>query len=254
MGEQTGISWTNHTFNGWHGCTRVSPGCENCYAETFSKRPIHKQPDGSFGALDIWGPGKPRKVFGDAHWNEPLKWDAKAAKDGVIRKMFCFSMADIFDVDAPEGQLERFWELCRRTPHLIKQLLTKRAEGYAERLPEDLMVDPLIWKGITAEDQEWYGKRAPLVARLPGVWWVSYEPALGPIRSFGFDPAPDWLVFGGESGNGFRPVGKEWAKEVKELCARRGTKFFMKQWSARTPAEGKLLIPDFLNVQQFPRQ
>lgn len=252
MGEQTGISWTDHTFNGWWGCTRVSPGCENCYAESFSERPIHKLTDGTTGALDIWGPGKPRRGFGEKHWNEPLNWNAKAGRDGVIRRMFCFSMADIFDVDAPAGQLDRFWDLCRATPRLVKQLLTKRADGYMRLMPKDLMKDPMIWKGITAEDQDWYMKRAPQVAHLPGIWWVSYEPALGPLHTFGPWPAPHWLVFGGETGRQFRPTKQEWAERARELCELRGTRFFMKQMSATTPDRAKALIPAHLNIQQFP--
>src|SRR5271167_714272 len=118
MGEKTAISWTDHTFNPWWGCTRVSPGCVNCYAETFDKR--------VFGAEGVhWGPGKPRRTFGDKHWNEPLRWNKKAREAGVYRKVFCASMADIFDVEAPTGERERLWDLIRSTDCLIWQLLTK---------------------------------------------------------------------------------------------------------------------------------
>lgn len=245
MGESTSISWTDHTFNPWWGCTRVSPGCENCYAETFDKR---------VGG-DHWGPGKPRRVFSDKHWLEPLKWDAKAAKDGVVRKMFCASMADIFDAEAPEGQRDRLWDLCRKTPHLVKQLLTKRAEGYARYLPDDLMLDPLIWKGVTAENQEWFEKRWPYVACLPGVRWISYEPALGPLLLDDREDAmkrPDWIVCGGESGNGFRPINEDWARDLRQFCSAFGIKFFMKQMSARTPKAAAQLIPVDMLVREFP--
>lgn len=241
MGETTAISWTDHTFNPWWGCTRVSPGCENCYAETFDKR---------VGG-DHWGPGKPRRVFSDKHWNEPMKWDAKAKRDGVQRKVFCASMADIFDEDAPDGQRERLWDLIRSTPNLIWQLLTKRPGGYYYA-PDDILKLSRVWKGVTCEDQEWFNKRWPIIATLPGIRWVSYEPALGVIWDYGKDHWPDWVVFGGESGNGFRPVGNEWARHTKQACEQLGMKFFMKQWSARTPNEGKLLIPEPLNIQEFP--
>ena len=228
-------------FNPWHGCTRVSPGCENCYAETFSKRL----------GRDIWGPGKPRRLMSEHYWNEPLRWNRKAEKAGKETKVFCASMADIFDADAPDGQRERLWELIRKTPNLIWQLLTKRPEGYSSLLPYDILNLDNVWKGATTEDQEWYEKRHPFMEDLPGIWWASYEPALGPITHLGKNP-PAWLVFGGESGNRFRHVGKQWAVDVMNLCDEAGTKFFMKQWSARTPAQGKLLIPEFLRIHEFP--
>lgn len=243
MGEHTTISWTDHTFNPWHGCTRVSPGCTNCYAETFDKR---------VGG-DHWGPGKPRRTFSDKHWAEPLKWDAKAKRDGVRRRVFCASMADIFDVEAPEGQRERLWELIRKTPNLIWQLLTKRVEGYQDYLPLDLRVEPRVWKGFTAEDQERYDQRwAKMMRFLPGLVWVSYEPALGPLTFAKDCIAPAWAVFGGESGHHYRPCKPEWAIRLLLECEERNIAFFMKQMSARTPAEGKALIPADLLIHEFP--
>jgi protein gp37 len=159
-------------------------------------------------------------------------------------------MADIFDVDAPEGQLDRLWELIRKTDNLIWQLLTKRPEGYWD-VPGDIMCCHDVWKGVTCEDQEWYDKRWPMVMNWPGVRWISYEPALGPIR-MGWRKLPDWLVCGGESGNKFRPMQQIWATDIQAKCADLGVKFFMKQMAARTPKEGKFLIPDFLNIQEFP--
>jgi protein gp37 len=242
MGETTGISWTDATFNPWWGCTRVSPGCENCYAETFDKR---------VGG-DHWGPGKPRRVMSEHYWNEPRRWERKARQSGKRLRVFCASMADIFDVEGPADQRHRLWDVIRETPHLTWQLLTKRAEGYKELLPTDLMSDPRIWKGITAENQSYFDKRYREIADLPGIRWISYEPALGPLFDFGNRPFPDWIVFGGESGNHYRPVGQKWAEDCQQICAHLGIKFFMKQWSARTPAEGKLLIPEFLRIQEFP--
>jgi protein gp37 len=241
MGEKTSISWTDHTFNPWHGCTRVSPGCVNCYAETFDKR---------VGG-DHWGPGKPRREFGIKHWNEPLKWDAKAAAGEFGRKVFCASMADIFDVEAPEGQRERLWELIRGTPNLIWQLLTKRVEGY-EAMPLDILENFSVWKGFTAEDQERYDERWHQMKRWPGITWCSYEPAIGPLTTFKVWHKPNWFVFGGESGNGRRPCEEAWARNLLKECRDRNIPFFMKQMSARTPDEGKALIPPDLMIQEFP--
>ena len=242
MGETTSISWTDHTFNPWHGCTRVSPGCVNCYAETFSKRL----------GRDIWGPGKPRLTFGEKHWGEPLQWDAKAKRDGVMRKVFCASMADVFDAEAPSGERDRLWDLIRGTENLIWQLLTKRVEGYAEFLPGDLMCCRDVWKGFTAEDQQRYDERWQLMQGWPGITWCSYEPALGPLTTGKTWQKPSWIVFGGESGNARRPCEQQWAEQLLTECREREIAFFMKQMSARTPTQGKGLIPAHLMIREFP--
>jgi protein gp37 len=232
MGK-TSISWTDFSFNPWWGCTRVSPGCVNCYAETFDKR---------VGG-DHWGPGKPRRTFGEKHWREPLKWKGK---------VFCASMADIFDEEAPEQERRRLWDLIRNTPDLTWQLLSKRVNGYLEMLPADLMTDPRIWKGFTAEDQDRYDERWDVMRRLSGITWCSYEPAIGPLTTNKVMYKPHWFVFGGESGNGRRPCERKWADSLLAECRAHDIAFFMKQMSARTPDEGKHLIPDDLAIQEFP--
>jgi protein gp37 len=242
MAETTGISWTDATFNPWWGCTRVSPGCENCYAETFDRR---------VGG-DHWGPGKPRRVFGDKHWNEPLKWDEKALRAGRRTRVFCASMADIFDADAPEIERLRLWNLIRSTPNLDWQLLTKRVDGYKDYLPADLLDNPRVWKGFTAEDQRRYDERWDFMRRMPGFTWWSYEPALMEVTMYKILAKPQWVVFGGESGAHRRSCDKAWAEKNQAECKEYGIPWFMKQMSARTPAEGKLLIPEFLNIQEFP--
>src|ERR1700690_3208874 len=108
MGKDTSISWTDSTFSPWWGCTKVSPGCDNCYAETFDKR----------WGTPHWGKGVPRRVFSDKHWAEPLKWNRLAGASGKPWRVFCASMADVMDDEAPEGQRERLWELIDQTPNL----------------------------------------------------------------------------------------------------------------------------------------
>lgn len=233
MGETTNISWTDHTFNQWWGCTRVSPGCVNCYAETFDKR---------IGG-DHWGPGKPRRTFGEKHWREPLKWTGR---------VFCASMADIFDEEGPEPERWRLWDLIRSTPNLTWQLLTKRPEGYLTMLPADLMTDRRVWKGFTAEDQERYDERTEIMKRLSGLTWCSYEPAIGPLTMYRQRWKPGWIVFGGESGSHRRPCETGWAYRVLGECRDYHIPFFMKQMSARTPDQGKALIPSDLQIQEFP--
>jgi protein gp37 len=241
MGEQTGISWTDHTFNPWWGCTKVSPGCDNCYAETFDKR---------VGGAH-WGHGAPRRTFTEKHWNEPHIWNKKAERDGAMRRVFCASMADIFDEEAPSGELDRLWPLIDSTPYLIWQLLTKRPFGYVSKLPTRFIDHPRVWKGLTAEDQPRLNLRWPHLQGFPGVRWVSYEPALGRLTSL-LDHPPDWLVIGGESGPKFRTMPIDWCYDTLELCRKANVKFFMKQMSAPTPARGKELIPENLAIQEFP--
>lgn len=259
MSEQTGISWTDHTFNPWWGCTRVSPGCVNCYAEQFDKRvfPVElwgatEDQPAKFAAKH-WGPGSQRRTFGEKHWNEPLKWNRKAKEAGVYRKVFCASMADIFDKEAPAGERERLWNLIRQTDCLIWQLLTKRVEGY-EDLPGDLMCSRFVWKGFTAEDQDHYDERWHKMKRWPGVTFCSYEPALGPLTTFKVWHKPSWIICGGESGHNRRPMEEAWARNVLRECRERGVAFFMKQMSAQTPDQGKKMIPPDLMIQEFPME
>lgn len=143
MGENSKIEWTHHTFNTWWGCVKVSPACDNCYAESLSKR---------FG--DHWGPKAEYRTFSDKHWNEPLRWNRAAEKAGERHRVFCASMADVFDNRAPEGARERLWALIRQTPHLDWLLLTKRPQNIAEMLPEDWGDGyPNVWLGVTVENQ-----------------------------------------------------------------------------------------------------
>jgi protein gp37 len=245
MGKETGISWTEHTFNPWWGCTKVSPGCDNCYAETLDKR----------WGEPHWGKGVPRRVMSDAYWREPLKWNAMAEGRGVQETVFCASMADVMDDEAPEGQRERLWRLIEQTPYLIWQLLTKRPQRYAKNVPK-LYCPQNIWLGTSAEDQANYDLRWPhlfqaaLVRNL--VTFISYEPALGPLTMCRYASFPRWLICGGESGPGRRPMQEEWARNIKAECKEAGTKFWMKQMSARTPKQGAELIPAELLIREFP--
>lgn len=246
MGKMTGISWTDHTFNPWWGCTKVSAGCDHCYAETFDKRT----------GGNHWGKGQARRVFSGKHWDEPLRWDKDADASGKPAMVFCASMADVMDDEAPEGQRERLWALIDSTPHLIWQLLTKRPQRYEKYLPERF-AHRNVWLGTTTENQENYDLRWPILYRASVLRcltsFVSYEPAIGPVRLKGrFANAPDWMIFGGESGAGRRPMERRWAEDALSDCEEMGSKFFMKQFGARTPAEGKNLVPVELLIHQFP--
>src|SRR5256885_1960194 len=171
MGEKTGIAWTDSTFNPWFGCVKVSPACHHCYAETFTKRI----------GLKVWGQNSDRKFFSEKHWNEPLRWNRKAAAAGPRHRVFCASMADVFE-DRQDllAERERLWHLIDTTPHLDWLLLTKRPEHIARMLTGPMR--PNIWLGTTVEDQHWADIRLSELVRVPAVvHFVSYEPALGPL-------------------------------------------------------------------------
>lgn len=254
MGEQTGIAWTHHTFNPWWGCTKVSTGCAHCYAESTTIR---------FG-MKVWGEGVGRKTFSQKHWNEPLKWARKAREAGERRRVFSASMADVFDDQGPASERERLWALIRETPDLDWLLLTKRPENVAAVLPGDWGAGYAnVWLGVTAEDQANADRRIPILLELPArVRFLSCEPLVEPLDLTpyllpGFtvtddrDDAPDgalvdgmervgdqrhrtaridWVIVGGESGAGARPMSPAWARSVRDQCRTYGTKFFFKQW------------------------
>lgn len=249
MGETTNISWCDATFNPFWGCTKVSAGCDNCYAEAFDAR---------WGEAH-WGKGVPRREFGDAHWNEPLAWNRKAEAAGKPLKVFCGSMCDVMDDEAPAGARERLWDLIDNTPHLIWQLLTKRPQRYRRYLPKSFK-HRNVWPGTSAEDQPNYDLRWPILNQTVvdldfDIAWISYEPALGPVSMMGLQAehsVPDWIIFGGESGNNRRPMHAAWAATLKAECQILGTAFWMKQYGARTPAIGAALVPAEMLLRQFP--
>ncbi|MHB1674646.1 MAG: DUF5131 family protein [Acidobacteriaceae bacterium] len=158
----------------------------------------------------------------------------------------------------PAGALDHLYATIDATPNLIWQLLTKRPHRYMRRLPKRFE-HVNVWLNTTAEGQHFYDVRWPILnefRRTPG-WeniplWISYEPAIGPVTTRGFNFKPDWIIFGGESGPRRRPVDAAWAETIQRECKEFGAAFFMKQMRAFTPAQAKALIPAHLLVQEFP--
>lgn len=220
MGTETGIAWTNHTFNPWWGCTKVSPGCDNCYAETFDRRV-----GGSH-----WGKDAPRRKFGDKHWNEPLKWNAAAEKAGRPALVFCASMADWCDVDAPEGVLPRLHALWRATPWLRWQMLTKRPARIRACLPADWGDGyPNVWLGTTVDDRKHGLPRIDVLRTIPArVRFLSMEPLLEDPGIMDLSGIA-WVIVGGESGHNARPFREEWARNIIAQCRAAGVRPFVKQ-------------------------
>lgn len=228
MGENSKIEWTDHTFNPWIGCQKVSPGCDHCYAEAMM--------DHRYGKVQ-WGPHGERKRTSEANWRKPLGWAKHARHEGGGRKprVFCASLADVFDNQVPQSWRIDLWALIERTPELDWLLLTKRPENIASMLPKGRGASwcfPNVWFGTTAEDQAHYNRRWPVLSRVPAALaFISYEPALGPLTDLyaTAGQAPDWIICGGESGPSARPMHPQWARDLRDQCAEAGIPFFFKQ-------------------------
>ena len=241
MGKETEIAWTDHTWNPWQGCRPVSPGCTNCYMYREKRR--FKQ--------------DPATVIRSsrATFNAPLRWKDPA-------KVFVCSWSDFF-IDEADQWRPAAWEIMRKTQHLTYQVLTKRPENIAGRLPDGW---PFlnVWLGVTAENQDMADARIPVLMEHDAAkHFVSIEPMIGPVdlgrnyrrfqngkpvypctESYLFDL--DWVIVGGETGPTARVMNHEWAESLLNLCRETGTPFFMKQMTAKAP------IPERLMVREFP--
>ena len=259
MGAETKIEWCHHTFNPWWGCQRVSPGCEHCYAEAFAKRVGQK----------VWGAETGRRLFGDKYWAEPVKWNKDARAAGERRRVFCASMADVFeDRGDLASQREHLWRLIGATEWLDWLLLTKRPENmvkmapasWGQRWPRN------VWAGTTVENQKAAEKRIPWLIEVPAaVRFLSCEPLLEAVNLDDVEPyylqrdphphdpkvrldclrghvkGPDdvvdefriqWVIVGGESGPGARPFCLSWAYNIISDCEETGVPVFVKQLGA----------------------
>lgn len=234
MAKDSKIEWTHHTFNPWWGCAKVSPACKNCYAETWAKRVGNK----------VWGKNAERRFFTDKHWNEPLKWNREAAAAGVRRRVFCASMADVFErrADLKEWR-ERLWNLIEATPSLDWLLLTKRPQNIQKMAPWGEFWPENVWVGTTVENQKYADERLPHLLSVPAkVRFLSCEPLLGKldltsyIKSSTFHPI-DWVIAGGESGAHSRPMNPAWVRDLKDQCLSNDIAFHFKQWGHWVPEE-----------------
>lgn len=220
------IEWCHHTFNPWEGCTKVSEACKNCYAEALV--------DHRFGRAK-WGRGQARRRTSNENWRKPLGWNRKAARHGVRERVFCASLADVFDAEVPHRWRADLWTLIRETPNLDWLLLTKRPRNIAEMVPVDWGDGwPNVWLGTTAENQRWADERLPLLLEIPAVVrFVSCEPMLEAVN---FRPylghGLDWVIVGGESGagEGSRRMHPEWARSLRDQSLAANVAFHFKQW------------------------
>ena len=236
MAEVTGIEWTDHSWSPWWGCIEVSPACDNCYARDMSKR---------YG-FDCWGPDVPRRELKEAHWHEPFRWDRKAEREGVRRRVFP-SMCDPFEFRSGEHaeQLKRlrgdFWKVIESTPNLDWLLLTKRPQNIERTLLWRLVGDKLewtptpqnVWLGTTVEDRgrKW---RIDSLREVPAVIrFISFEALLEDVGELNLSGI-GWVIVGGESGHGSRPMRPEWVRSIRDQCIAARVPFLFKQWGQHT--------------------
>lgn len=259
MGADTGIEWCDHTFNPWIGCQAVSAACDRCYAE----RLVNGRMGGDFSK---------RRLTSTANWRQPMKWDRKAGEASKRARVFCASLADVFDNQADPAWRCDLWDLIWQTPHLDWLLLTKRPMNIAKMLPSKAagaLADwgdgwPNVWLGTTVEDQAEADRRIPHLLAVPArVRFLSCEPLLGPVdlrpvlwssSSMNGTPFPmmqgprpgeaispaevlDWVISGGESGLGARPSHPAWHRNLRDQCADAGVAYFFKQWGEWLPID-----------------
>lgn len=280
MSANSKIEWTDHTMNPWIGCTKVSPGCLNCYAETLMDKRYHRV---------SWGKGNLRKRTSAANWKEPLKWNTQAMPldaEGKPRRarVFCASLADWLDEEVPLQWLADLLALIQATPNLDWLLLSKRPENWKKLIERVvglscltgcLHTDPHgiagwlanrwqhgdppanVWVGTSVEDQTRADERTPLLLQIPAkVRFLSCEPLLGPVDLRQAHRAPiklpsvDWVICGGESGPGARTMHADWARSLRDQCKEKSVPFFMKQMDKKEPIPSDLFIRECPNSER----
>jgi protein gp37 len=225
VADRSAIEWTEATWNPITGCDQVSPGCAHCYAKTFAERwrgiPGHPYEQGF--ALRLW----PERL------DQPLRWRRP-------RVIFVNSMSDLFHEDIPNEFIAEVFAVMKSADHHVFQILTKRHERLAD-LAHDLEWSPNVWMGVSIENRR-FVHRADYLRTVPAAQrFISAEPLLGPLETLDLEGI-DWLIAGGESGPGHRPVKAEWVRELRDRCEADGVAFFFKQWGGhRAKAGGRVL-------------
>ncbi len=235
MSDKSTIEWTDATWNPVTGCTKVSAGCDHCYAETFAERfrgvSSHHFEQGF--DLKLW----PERLELPLRWRKP-------------RRIFVNSMSDLFHRDIPEDYIRLVFDTMIRADWHTYQVLTKRS-GRLMRLGQTLPWPPHIWVGVSVESNR-YVWRADQLRKVPAaVRFISAEPLLGPVDELNLEGI-HWLITGGESGTGFRGCDPQWVRDIRDRCVAEGVAFFHKQWGGRTPKSGGRYL-DGRTWNEFPR-
>jgi protein gp37 len=234
MGQNSKIEWTTHTFNPWWGCTKVSEACKHCYAEAWAKRL----------GQEVWGPKPARRTMSDSHWSQPLKWNRDAALAKDRPRVFCASMADVFeDRDELLEHRTRLFDLIEMTPDLDWLLLTKRPQNVARLARWGAQWPSNVWLGTTIELQHRAEELLPYLEAIPAkVRFISAEPLLGPLKiERWLETTIDWVITGGESGPKARPASPQWFTDLHAQCMRQEVAFHFKQWGDWAPGDGENL-------------
>lgn len=240
MAEQTSIEWTDATWNPVTGCDKISPGCLRCYAERFSERfrgvPGHPFEQGFDLRL------RPERL------DQPLKWKSP-------RRIFVNSMSDLFHKGVPDHFVGQVFDVMEKADQHVFQVLTKRSSrmaAFTRRRYGDAAPPSNVWLGVSVEDGLRKGRIGHLRRAAAEVRFLSVEPFIGPMGEIDLSDI-DWVIVGGESGPGHRPMLPEWVDEVQEQCAEQGVAFFFKQWGGLRPkTNGRLLKGREWN--EFPRE
>jgi len=225
MADNSRIEWTEATWNPVTGCSKVSPGCAHCYAETFAERwrglPGHPYEQGF--DLRLW----PERLEIPLRWRRP-------------RTIFVNSMSDLFHEAIPTAYIVEIFEVMQRADWHTFQVLTKRPERL-EALADDLPWPPNVWMGVSIENRR-FVDRADHLRRTPAqTKFISAEPLLGPLERLDLSGI-QWLIVGGESGPRHRPMHVEWARELRDRCVQENVAFFFKQWGGiRSKTGGRAL-------------
>lgn len=309
MSANTKIEWATHTFNPWEGCQKAGPGCDGCYAEARNAR-------FSGGVAINWGPGAPRRRTSAANWLKPMAWnanhDAYFAEHGHRQRVFCASLADVFDNAVDPQWRSDLLDLIGETPNLDWLLLTKRIGNVLPMLDAyfpggwSAWVDryPNVWIGVTIVNQEEADRDIPKLLSVPAAKrFLSMEPLLGPVAIWRYLPSHcerhpppldsdgkcevcesrgiwgtdeplaesekaairpglDWVIVGGESGPGARPMQPDWARRLRDECEKAGVPYMFKQWGEWAPYDrsrndgASLEVPNSLDspLQKFGKK
>ena len=225
MATNSKIEWTECTWNPVTGCTKISTGCLNCYAERMARRlQAMGQPNYRNGfKLTL----HPHMLEMPLHWRRP-------------RMIFVNSMSDLFHEDVPLDFILKVFDVMGRAPQHHFQILTKRSERLAQLSP-DLLWPENVWMGVTVEDEDYTFRIDDLRRTDAAVKFISFEPLLGPIHNISLHDI-DWVIVGGESGPGARPMLHEWVTDLRDQCTTEGIPFFFKQWGGvNKKATGRVL-------------
>jgi protein gp37 len=236
MANSSHIEWTDATWNPITGCSKISPGCKFCYAERLAHR------------LQAMGQRNYRNGFEitlQPHMlNHPLRWRQP-------RRVFVNSMSDLFHADVPATYIKRVFDVMRRASWHQFQVLTKRSDRLLE-LDHILKWQPHIWMGVSIENEDYLFRMDHLKKTGAKTKFLSIEPLLGPLRKLNLRGI-DWVIVGGESGPGARPVDPDWVREIRNRCTAAGVPFFFKQWGGVFKSRtGRLL--DGRNWDQMPAE